>query len=47
MTLVAAEKPPVHLLLGKDAVRLVREKIARLEAEIDAWEGLSESTDFD
>ena len=47
LTLVAAEKPPVHLLLGKDAVRLVREKIARLQAEIDAWEGLSESTDFD
>jgi hypothetical protein len=47
LTLVAAEKPPVHLLLGKDAVRLVREKIARLLAEIDAWEGLSESTDFD
>ena len=47
LTLVAAEKPPVHLLLGKDAVRLVREKIARLEAEIDAWEGLSESTEFD
>lgn len=47
LTLVAAKKPPVHLLLGKDAVRLVREKIARLQAEIDAWEGLSESTDFD
>jgi hypothetical protein len=47
LTLVAAQKPPVHLLLGKDAVRLVREKIAHLQAEIDAWEHLSESTEFD
>ncbi|MGE8180855.1 oxidoreductase [Pseudomonas mandelii] len=47
MTLVAAEKPPVHLLLGKDAVRLVREKIARLQGEIDAWEHLSVSTEFE
>ncbi|MEJ5058465.1 MULTISPECIES: oxidoreductase [unclassified Pseudomonas] len=47
LTLVAAEKPPVHLLLGKDAVRLVREKIANLQAEIDAWEHLSTSTEFD
>jgi NAD(P)-dependent dehydrogenase (short-subunit alcohol dehydrogenase family) len=47
LALVAAKKPPVHLLLGKDAVRLVREKIARLQAEIDAWEHLSGSTDFD
>jgi hypothetical protein len=47
LTLVAAEKPPVHLLLGEDAVRLVREKIARLQGEIDAWEGLSVSMGFD
>jgi short-subunit dehydrogenase len=47
LTLVAAEKPPVHLLLGKDAVRLVRQKIANLQAEIDAWEHLSASTEFD
>jgi hypothetical protein len=47
LTLVAAEKPPVHLLLGEDAVRLVREKIAWLQGEIDAWEGLSVSMGFD
>lgn len=47
LALVAAEKPPVHLLLGKDAVRLVREKIAGLLAEIDAWEHLSGATEFD
>ncbi|WNZ80512.1 oxidoreductase [Pseudomonas sp. P105] len=47
LALVAAEKPPIHLLLGQDALRLVREKIARLQTEIAAWERLSESTDFD
>ena len=37
---------PVHLLLGSDAVTLVREKLAKLGAEIDAWETVSVSTDF-
>ncbi|MFJ3044398.1 oxidoreductase [Herbaspirillum chlorophenolicum] len=37
---------PVHLLLGSDAVKLVREKIAKMGAEIDAWEKISVSTDF-
>lgn len=47
LTLVEADNPPVHLLLGKDALKLVREKIAGLQAEIHAWEQLSGSTDFD
>jgi NAD(P)-dependent dehydrogenase (short-subunit alcohol dehydrogenase family) len=37
---------PVHLLLGSDAVKLVREKIAVLSGEISAWEEVSMSTDF-
>jgi len=37
---------PVHLLLGSDAVRLVREKLTKMSAEIDAWEEVSVSTDF-
>jgi NAD(P)-dependent dehydrogenase (short-subunit alcohol dehydrogenase family) len=47
LTLVASDNPPAHLLLGRDAVSLVREKIGALKAEIDAWEKLSFSTDFD
>ena len=43
---VEADNPPVHLLLGTDAVRFVREKIAALTHEIDAWEAVSASTDF-
>jgi NAD(P)-dependent dehydrogenase (short-subunit alcohol dehydrogenase family) len=43
---VEAENPPVHLLLGTDALKFVREKIASLSSEIDAWEAVSASTDF-
>lgn len=46
LTIVEAEDPPVHLLLGTDALALVRQKIGALAAEIDAWEELSRSTDF-
>ena len=46
LKVIAAENPPVHLLLGKDAVRLVREKLDTLMSEIRAWETVSCSTDF-
>ncbi|MGN6318650.1 oxidoreductase [Trinickia sp.] len=46
LEIVAAENPPVHLLLGVDAVKRVREKLDALRAELDAWESLSTSTDF-
>lgn len=47
LALIQAETPPAHLLLGPDAVRSVREKLAALRAEIDAWEAVSVATDFD
>ena len=46
LQIVASEKPPVHLLLGPDAVKRARDKLDALRAEIDAWESLSTSTDF-
>ncbi|MDR6664578.1 oxidoreductase [Rhizobium sp. 1399] len=46
LALVEAENPPVHLLLGADALALVRDKLKRLSAEIDAWEDLTLSTSF-
>ncbi|NYZ14962.1 oxidoreductase [Azospirillum sp. RWY-5-1] len=46
LAIVEAENPPVHLLLGSDALALVRQKIDALTAEIAAWEDLSRSTDF-
>lgn len=43
---VRAPEPPVHLLLGKDAVHYAEEAIARLQGEIDRWRELSLSTSF-
>ncbi len=47
LKVIAAEKPPLHLLLGKDALALVRAKLASMADEIDAWEAVSASTDHD
>lgn len=46
LRVVEAENPPVHLLLGTDALRLVREKLESLEREIDAWEPTTRSTEY-
>ncbi|WP_454727024.1 MULTISPECIES: oxidoreductase [Cupriavidus] len=46
LRVVAAEDPPVHLLLGTDALGFVRQKLKELNAEIDKWEHLTVSTDF-
>ena len=40
-----SDDPPAHLLLGSDAVRLVEEKIASLQADFAAWKSVSLSTD--
>ncbi|TAM54325.1 MAG: oxidoreductase [Paraburkholderia sp.] len=42
---IAADHPPRHLLLGSDALGLVRDKLSALNAEIDAWEPTTVSTD--
>jgi NAD(P)-dependent dehydrogenase (short-subunit alcohol dehydrogenase family) len=46
LTLIEAQNPPMHLLLGSDALRLVREKLDFLKSEFDAWEKLTLSTDM-
>lgn len=38
--------PPAHLLLGSDALRLVAEGRAAVDAEIDAWDAICRSTDY-
>lgn len=43
---VAAENPPLHLLLGSDALRRGREKLDAVIDEIDRWETLTRGTDF-
>lgn len=47
LTLVDAPEPPLHLLLGSDALRRARVKIDALIEEIDRWEDLTRSTDFE
>jgi NAD(P)-dependent dehydrogenase (short-subunit alcohol dehydrogenase family) len=46
MKLVESPEPPLHLLLGSDALRRTREKLDRVVAEIDQWEEVTRSTDF-
>ena len=45
LAIIESQNPPTHLLLGSDALSLVREKLARLGEEIDRWEALTRSTD--
>jgi len=47
LQLVASDNPPAHLLLGRDAIGLVREKLGLLKSEFDSWEQISASTDFE
>lgn len=42
---IAAAQPPAHLLLGSDALGLVRAKLTALSDEIATWEALTLSTD--
>lgn len=43
---VNSDSPPLHLLLGSDALRRAREKLDAVIDEMDRWEDVSRSTDF-
>lgn len=45
LAIIDSDAPPAHLLLGSDALGLVRDKLENLSAEINRWETLSRSTD--
>lgn len=45
LALIDLPDPPAHLLLGSDALDLVRGKLGAMAADIDRWEALSKSTD--
>ncbi|KVG01821.1 short-chain dehydrogenase [Burkholderia vietnamiensis] len=45
LAVIEADAPPAHLLLGSDALRLVRAKWAALQDDISAWEPLTVPTD--
>jgi NAD(P)-dependent dehydrogenase (short-subunit alcohol dehydrogenase family) len=46
LALVDSDSPPVHLLLGSDALRRAREQLDVVIEEIDRWEDVTRSTDF-
>ena len=43
---VEAEHPPVHLVIGGDALDQLRAKLDDMRRETDAWESVTRSTDF-
>ncbi|HEL3782727.1 TPA: oxidoreductase [Stenotrophomonas maltophilia] len=45
LQIIDSDAPPSHLLLGSDALQLVRAKLDTMAKSIDAWEQLSRSTD--
>jgi NAD(P)-dependent dehydrogenase (short-subunit alcohol dehydrogenase family) len=47
LALVDAETPPVRLFLGDDALGLVEQKLEAMKVELDAWDALSRSTNFE
>ena len=45
LQVIESDAPPAHLLLGSDALRLVREKVTSLQEELARWEHVTRSTD--
>jgi len=45
LAVIGSDRPPAHLLLGSDALGLVREKLSALASEIGQWETVTRSTD--
>ncbi|MFG6078661.1 oxidoreductase [Erwinia sp. OPT-41] len=45
LAIIESQNPPTHLLLGSDALSLVRQKLAALGKEIEQWEEITRSTD--
>lgn len=46
LDVVDADKAPLHLVLGRDALHLVRKRIKALGAELDQWEAVSRSSEY-
>jgi NAD(P)-dependent dehydrogenase (short-subunit alcohol dehydrogenase family) len=46
LTMLDDDHPPAHLVLGSDALELIRAARSAVDADIERWENLSASTDF-
>ncbi|MEQ5836201.1 oxidoreductase [Marinobacter sp. NFXS9] len=45
LEIIESDTPPAHLLLGSDALKRVRDRLAGMTREIEDWEALTVSTD--
>ena len=46
LMLTKLEEPPLRLLLGRDVLKAVRDKLAALSASIDQWEAVTKDVNF-
>jgi NAD(P)-dependent dehydrogenase (short-subunit alcohol dehydrogenase family) len=46
LTVLESPNPPVHLVLGPDALRVLEQSRQSFQTDLDAWMGLTMSTDF-
>ncbi|NPD67906.1 SDR family NAD(P)-dependent oxidoreductase [Lichenicola cladoniae] len=46
ITAIEAALPPLHLVIGGDALDQIRQKIVDLKRDLDTWEDLTRSTKF-
>jgi NAD(P)-dependent dehydrogenase (short-subunit alcohol dehydrogenase family) len=46
LAVVDVKQPPLHVLLGSDALRRARENLDTLIEEMDRWEEVTRGTDF-
>lgn len=46
MKALQADRPPLHLVIGGDALDLIRRKIADLNTDLNAWEEVTRGTDY-
>jgi NAD(P)-dependent dehydrogenase (short-subunit alcohol dehydrogenase family) len=47
LSVLDADRPPLRLALGRDAVEAIRAKHARLRDDLESWEAVSLGTDLD
>lgn len=46
LMVTSLEEPPLRLLLGRDVLKAVRDKIAEMSASIDQWEAVTKDVEF-
>jgi NAD(P)-dependent dehydrogenase (short-subunit alcohol dehydrogenase family) len=46
LMVTSLDEPPLRLLLGRDVLKAVRDKLAAFSASIDEWESITKDVDF-